>query len=428
MPIQPARPEAPPDLYAHSEAPSFEEDYESQGETEESLQRRRSICTMLSNTNAAIPPSTDERQLLDRRQEALRTHLSNMRAAVRVLRERQQAFLAYVSSSADQEADNEAYQAYMQESRVEDAAVAAEKPHPSASYEPGRSQRTCRKPTSKKSRQQTRSPSLLITSQRSRQFLGSLRGTLHPYGTADSHSATIVNSQVPHQSTIQLGKLTLEPFSGDITQFQRFWRAFEVAIHDDVTISTTYKFLYLQSLPQGRSADCVARSGPRRVQLLRVTKDIQGAPVGTQAVGIAQEVIMNSCANTVHGKRDRVVVLVGTTLTGRADTTTSATGENTVRHQGQISIKKSLTEKVIVAGDTPTAIAHDPHLGRIVTAITVHGLTLQQRGTRVRQTVLLSIHHRAIVNIIVPCIFVFGRRFIITLTRFTAAAHHITTT
>ncbi|KAK6014591.1 hypothetical protein OSTOST_20022, partial [Ostertagia ostertagi] len=74
-----------------------------------------------------------------------------------------------------------------------------------------------------------------------------------PYGTADSHSATIVNSQVPHQSTVQLGKLTLEPFSGDITQFQRFWRAFEVAIHDDVTISTTYKFLYLQSLLKGEA-------------------------------------------------------------------------------------------------------------------------------------------------------------------------------
>ncbi|KAK6017232.1 hypothetical protein OSTOST_17279, partial [Ostertagia ostertagi] len=213
-----------------------------------------------------LPPSTDERQLLDSRQEALRTHLSNMRAAVRILRERQQAFLAYVSSSADQEADNEAYQAYMQESRVEDVAVAAENliqvlhtnlEEVCARLENLRTRTTVSQPQENipiEEDSTTETTPLTNTNQQAQLSVPQLspRDT-PPYGTADSHSATIVNSQVPHQSTVQLGKLTLEPFSGDITQFQRFWRAFEVAIHDDVTISTTYKFLYLQSLLKGEA-------------------------------------------------------------------------------------------------------------------------------------------------------------------------------
>ncbi|XGW34573.1 hypothetical protein V3C99_018479 [Haemonchus contortus] len=64
----------------------------------------------------------------------------------------------------------------------------------------------------------------------------------------DTGSTTFANQQTSQYPAIQLGKLVLEPFSGDITQFQRFWCAFEVAIHNDTTISPTYKFLYLQGL------------------------------------------------------------------------------------------------------------------------------------------------------------------------------------
>ncbi|KAK6017227.1 hypothetical protein OSTOST_17284, partial [Ostertagia ostertagi] len=315
-----------------------------------------------------------------------------------------------------------------------------------------------------------------------------------PYGTVDSHSATIANSQVPHQSTVQLGKLTLEPFSGDITQFQRFWRAFEVAIHDDVTISTTYKFLYLQRPPQGRRRrSCCKDLDPdecnyyelvralkkrydrphktratlhKQLQQLptaatpsttptvasaqdqghihreakflvvpfvgqhrikRVTaqskfqpthastssksltfagnawaKVIHVAAVGPQVAAIAQEVITNFYANTVHVKNDRVVALAGTILTSRADTTTTAAGENTVRLPGTDIHQEAPHKEAIVAAITPTAIAQDLHLGRTVAVIIVHGLTLQQGDIRVRPIVSPSIHHRAAVNTTVP--------------------------
>ncbi|KAK6030835.1 hypothetical protein OSTOST_03019 [Ostertagia ostertagi] len=76
---------------------------------------------------AALRSSADnERQLLGERDEALETHISSIRSALRVVRERQQAFLTFVGNSTNPEVDNEAYCNYMQETKVEDAITNAE--------------------------------------------------------------------------------------------------------------------------------------------------------------------------------------------------------------------------------------------------------------------------------------------------------------
>ncbi|RCN35856.1 hypothetical protein ANCCAN_18279, partial [Ancylostoma caninum] len=54
----------------------------------------------------------------------------------------------------------------------------------------------------------------------------------------------------PHLS-IQLEKLALPTFDGDITKFQQFWCSFELAVHKDENIDLNMKYLYLQSLLTG---------------------------------------------------------------------------------------------------------------------------------------------------------------------------------
>ncbi|VDP08890.1 unnamed protein product [Heligmosomoides polygyrus] len=60
-----------------------------------------------------------------------------------------------------------------------------------------------------------------------------------------------VQAQAPPQPLMQLDKLPLESFSGDITQFHSFWSAFELAIHNNSSIPPVYKFLYLRGLLKG---------------------------------------------------------------------------------------------------------------------------------------------------------------------------------
>ncbi|VDP56855.1 unnamed protein product [Heligmosomoides polygyrus] len=57
--------------------------------------------------------------------------------------------------------------------------------------------------------------------------------------------------QLLYCTTIQLSKYKLKPFDGDITQFQRFWGAFQLAIHNNPNIPPLEKYLHLQSLLTG---------------------------------------------------------------------------------------------------------------------------------------------------------------------------------
>ncbi|PIO66930.1 hypothetical protein TELCIR_11340, partial [Teladorsagia circumcincta] len=74
-----------------------------------------------------VSSSADNKhQLLSDRHGALETHISSIRSALRLVRERQQAFLTFVGNSTNPEVDNEAYCNYMQETKIEDAIINAE--------------------------------------------------------------------------------------------------------------------------------------------------------------------------------------------------------------------------------------------------------------------------------------------------------------
>uniref|UniRef100_A0A183GRJ5 Retrovirus-related Pol polyprotein from transposon TNT 1-94 n=1 Tax=Heligmosomoides polygyrus TaxID=6339 RepID=A0A183GRJ5_HELPZ len=60
-----------------------------------------------------------------------------------------------------------------------------------------------------------------------------------------------IQAQAPPQPLMQLDKLPLESFSGDITQFHSFWSAFELAVHNNFSIPSVYKFPYLRGLLKG---------------------------------------------------------------------------------------------------------------------------------------------------------------------------------
>ncbi|KAK5964715.1 hypothetical protein GCK32_018462 [Trichostrongylus colubriformis] len=83
--------------------------------------------------NESVSPD-EERQLPEYRQDSLRTHLTNMRAVLR-----------------NKEADNDAYVEYMQESRVEESIVTAERLS-CTPRKPGGSMRTQRTSSVKTSR------------------------------------------------------------------------------------------------------------------------------------------------------------------------------------------------------------------------------------------------------------------------------------
>ncbi|RCN24777.1 hypothetical protein ANCCAN_29520, partial [Ancylostoma caninum] len=70
---------------------------------------------------------------------------------------------------------------------------------------------------------------------------------------ANSNKPIVDTNEVstrPHLS-IQLEKLALPTFDGDITKFQQFWCSFELAVHKDENIDLNMKYLYLQSLLTG---------------------------------------------------------------------------------------------------------------------------------------------------------------------------------
>ncbi|KAK5973036.1 hypothetical protein GCK32_021818, partial [Trichostrongylus colubriformis] len=249
--------------------------------------------------NESVSPD-DERQLLEHRQDALRAHLTNMRAALRVVKERQQAFLAYVGNSGNKEADNDAYAEYMHESRVEESIVTAERLihvlHANLEEACARSEHLRSRPADHP--QEHGQARDVLTREETHLRVQTNSNTQSPHSqtplretplrdAVEANSATYASQQTPSQPSVQLGKLTLEPFTGDITQFHRFWRAFEIAVHDDHSISTTFKFLYLQGLLKGDAQIVLQDLDPDECnyyELVRALKKRYDRPHKTRAV------------------------------------------------------------------------------------------------------------------------------------------------
>ena len=60
------------------------------------------------------------------------------------------------------------------------------------------------------------------------------------------------------ESKVRLPKLTIQPFRGELITWTTFWDSFEVAIHNNRSLSNIEKFNYLRSLLQGPALDAIA--------------------------------------------------------------------------------------------------------------------------------------------------------------------------
>uniref|UniRef100_A0A183GXC0 Transmembrane protein n=1 Tax=Heligmosomoides polygyrus TaxID=6339 RepID=A0A183GXC0_HELPZ len=176
-------------------------------------------CTALAVAKGKIHASlitpvdasdSNQPQILDARRLNIQAAIADLTSAIRTVQERRQMFLATVEGFADPEADNAAFENYMQETPVNDAVVDAES------------------------------------------ILSTLNHSLDEVQLLIERSATTIPTpQLPYCTTIQLSKYKLQPFDGDITKFQRFWGAFQLAVHNNPNIPPLEKYLQLQSLLTG---------------------------------------------------------------------------------------------------------------------------------------------------------------------------------
>ncbi len=79
-------------------------------------------------------------------------------------------------------------------------------------------------------------------------------GDGHDTGSIDSAVATFPARK--HQ--IRLPKLSLQSFSGDITQWLTFWDSFKSAVHSNDQLTEVDKFNYLKSLLTGTAREAIA--------------------------------------------------------------------------------------------------------------------------------------------------------------------------
>ncbi|XGW34254.1 hypothetical protein V3C99_018247, partial [Haemonchus contortus] len=235
-----------------------------------SKQNLTKAVTAWENVKGKIPPSALEpiaaqvhttRSALESQYAIVDSHATQVRSALRTLIERRQVFQELVRDAADQDTAGEQHHAFIQSSRVDEAISAAQglllrldtrmdelktlihdssTPIPSGATQDVGSQQHRREHSASTSSASTQTNSYVLP-QRSHDVSSLFSHAMSP--SIPSHSGS--TSAYP---AVQLDKLTLEPFSGDITQFHRFWRTFELAVHNDTNIAPVYKFLYLQGL------------------------------------------------------------------------------------------------------------------------------------------------------------------------------------
>ena len=69
---------------------------------------------------------------------------------------------------------------------------------------------------------------------------------------------TTQSSHQNNQPSVELPKLSLKKFSGDVTTWTTFWDTFESAIHKNPNLSDIDKFNYLNSLLENAAADAIS--------------------------------------------------------------------------------------------------------------------------------------------------------------------------
>ncbi|KAK5969552.1 hypothetical protein GCK32_011694 [Trichostrongylus colubriformis] len=217
---------------------------------------------------------------LEERQATIEAHLSQVRVALRTLADRRQALLNVFRSSSAQDEDVDACDSYDQKDRVDAAVAAAESIATSLSSRLDETKELVKikYPSSLSDtsdhnvgaqQQPQQQPGVTIVGDNVHQVPTTpvdhnTRPHVLPQRPTDapnffSHNMPQYLPAIggpPYASTmppVQLGKLTLEPFTRDITQFHRFWCTFELAVHNNPYTPPVYKFLYLQNLLKGEA-------------------------------------------------------------------------------------------------------------------------------------------------------------------------------
>ena len=80
------------------------------------------------------------------------------------------------------------------------------------------------------------------------------KNSVAPTGAAPSPG---VSKGAAGESKVKLPKLTIQPFKGELTTWTTFWDSYQVAIHENRSLSDIEKFNYLRSLLQGPALDAV---------------------------------------------------------------------------------------------------------------------------------------------------------------------------
>ncbi|KAK6021109.1 zinc knuckle, partial [Ostertagia ostertagi] len=111
------------------------------------------------------------------------------------------------------------------------------------------------------------SDELLIRGELSVSLLETIISTLSTSQEKETEHAE--HSSVGHlDQTVQLPKLELPDFSGDMSAFPDFWELYSVAIHSNPTLSPATKFIHLKSKLKGKAKDLIAsvRLSPENYQ------------------------------------------------------------------------------------------------------------------------------------------------------------------
>ncbi|EYC02243.1 hypothetical protein Y032_0101g3388 [Ancylostoma ceylanicum] len=233
----------------------------------------RQVSSSLLDPYVSDASASEQLHQLQERQVAYPSHILRIKFALSTLRECIDVLAYHLVSSTSPQEDQSAYDTFKNEHNLTQIQVEAESLLRTlqANYDVDNDTHH-----SLRRREETRTTTLEPTSQRSSERIHITSPThvadpqveavrqledLHPSTaehqtansikpTTDTDTSVICNR--PHLS-IQLEKLTLPTFDGDITKFQQFWCSFELAVHKNESIDLSMKYLYLQSLLTGEA-------------------------------------------------------------------------------------------------------------------------------------------------------------------------------
>ncbi|VDL77116.1 unnamed protein product [Nippostrongylus brasiliensis] len=243
------------------------------------------------------PAAPDSLQQLSVRRDLLTARLVDLQSAIDNVTFRRNAFFDSASSTQDQDEDQAAIDAYLREARIDETLVEARSALSTVQSQldivnrltanirtsdslanptqPGNVEEPSNRSVAPNSDTGTATQSFAPTSTTAYNYPSPSYGI----APAPPNNISAPQVQVPYNSQVYLDRLTLEPFYGDVTQFHKFWCAFELAVHNDPNMSPIHKFLYLQSLLKGEAQIVLQDLDPERpnyyqlVSLLRKRYD-----------------------------------------------------------------------------------------------------------------------------------------------------------